>query len=164
MQSEFLTLPIDSRRKISEYEFCDKIKRISLLLVLIVSLNNRLLNFIWHGFHFPNSLPGRQAFLFSFLILTIGYKEIMEFRGTRIWHIAVSLVVIAGVYVTGAVWTDAEITEIMSFVVTGLFILCYAIIAVLYKVIGRENKGIVAEFVCTIAVVELIVNMAVSGF
>lgn len=30
LQSAFLTLPIDSRRKISEYEFCDKIKRISI--------------------------------------------------------------------------------------------------------------------------------------
>lgn len=141
-----------------------KLPRLAMVGFFLLSFSNNFLDFIWHGFHFPNSLPGRQAFLFSFLILTIGYKEIMEFRGTRIWHIAVSLVVIAGVYVTGAVWTDAEITEIMSFVVTGLFILCYAIIAVLYKVIGRENKGIVAEFVCTIAVVELIVNMAVTGF
>ena len=30
LQSEFLTLPIDSRRKIREYEFCDEIKRISI--------------------------------------------------------------------------------------------------------------------------------------
>ena len=30
LQSEFLTLPIDSRRKISEYEFCNKIKGISI--------------------------------------------------------------------------------------------------------------------------------------
>ncbi len=28
LQSEFLTHPIDSRRKISEYEFCNKIKGI----------------------------------------------------------------------------------------------------------------------------------------
>ena len=30
LQSAFLTLPVDSRRKISEYEFCDRIKGISI--------------------------------------------------------------------------------------------------------------------------------------
>ncbi len=47
-----------------------------LLLVLYLSFTNRTLNFIWHGFHFPNQIPYRQSFIFSFLIVFLGFKAI----------------------------------------------------------------------------------------
>ena len=47
-----------------------------LLLVMYLSFTNRTLNFIWHGFHFPNQIPYRQSFLFSFLVIFLGYKAI----------------------------------------------------------------------------------------
>ena len=47
-----------------------------LLTVMYLSFTNRTLNFIWHGFHFPNQIPYRQSFLFSFLIVFLGYKAI----------------------------------------------------------------------------------------
>lgn len=46
LQSEFLTLPIDSRRKISEYEFCDKIKRISIGDYLLWAVAYRMVSSI----------------------------------------------------------------------------------------------------------------------
>ena len=47
----------------------------SLLAVfMFISLNFTLLDYIWHGFHFPNQLPGRQSFLFIFLMLVISYN------------------------------------------------------------------------------------------
>lgn len=45
-----------------------------LLVFMFISLNFTLLDFIWHGFHFPNQLPGRQSFLFIFLALVISYR------------------------------------------------------------------------------------------
>ncbi len=51
-----------------------KIAYAVLLVFMFVSFNFNLLDFIWHGFHFPNQLPGRQSFLFIFLILFIGYR------------------------------------------------------------------------------------------
>lgn len=47
-----------------------------LLLIMYVSFTNRTLDFIWHGFHFPNQIPFRQSFLMSFLIAFIGFKTI----------------------------------------------------------------------------------------
>lgn len=46
LQSEFLTLSIDSRRKISEYEFCDKIKRISIGDYLLWAVAYRMVSSI----------------------------------------------------------------------------------------------------------------------
>lgn len=39
-----------------------------LFMVLTMCLN--LGDFVWHGFHYPNQLPGRQGFLFIFLALS----------------------------------------------------------------------------------------------
>lgn len=53
------------------------IKKLSYLLLfafMFLSFNFNLLDFIWHGFHFPNQLPGRQSFIFAFLGLVIAYS------------------------------------------------------------------------------------------
>ncbi len=45
----------------------------ALILFMLVSFNFNLLDFIWHGFHFPNQLPGRQSFLFAFICLAAAW-------------------------------------------------------------------------------------------
>lgn len=45
----------------------------------LLSMNLNVLDYIWHGFHYPNQLPGRQSFLFIFLILTFGYSAFGAF-------------------------------------------------------------------------------------
>ncbi len=42
-----------------------------LLLVLGLSIQCNILDFIWHGFHFPNQLPGRWTFLFSLFVILL---------------------------------------------------------------------------------------------
>ena len=52
----------------------EKIAGILVLAFLIVSCNLNYLDFIWHGMHFPNMLPYRFSFLFSFTLLIIAYR------------------------------------------------------------------------------------------
>lgn len=52
----------------------EKISGILVLVFLLVSCNLNYLNYIWHGMHFPNMLPYRFSFLFSFTLLIIGYR------------------------------------------------------------------------------------------
>lgn len=33
--------------------------------------------------HFPDSLPGRQTFLYAFLMLAVSYEAFLHFKGTR---------------------------------------------------------------------------------
>ena len=44
------------------------------LLIFVLSCIFRLPDYIWHGFHFPNMLPGRFTFLFSFTVLTMAFR------------------------------------------------------------------------------------------
>ena len=43
------------------------------VVFLFVSFNINLLDYIWHGMHYPNQLPGRQSFLFCFMIVNAAY-------------------------------------------------------------------------------------------
>lgn len=43
----------------------------TLLLFFLASFSINVLNFIWHGFHYPNSLPARQSFIYIALLLTV---------------------------------------------------------------------------------------------
>ncbi|MGX8691988.1 MAG: YfhO family protein, partial [Eubacteriales bacterium] len=49
----------------------EKVASILLIAVLAVSFNFNSLNYIWHGFHFPNDLPYRQSFVYVFFLLTL---------------------------------------------------------------------------------------------
>lgn len=68
----FLLLPM--------YCLCDKIDKkekmgkLALLALFLVSFNTNIPNYIWHGFHFPNSLPARESFIYIFLVVTMIYE------------------------------------------------------------------------------------------
>ena len=52
----------------------EKVGTLSLLAVLYFSFSLNIPNYIWHAFHFPNDLPYRQSFIYSFVLLVIAYK------------------------------------------------------------------------------------------
>ena len=68
------------------YLFVPKIKgrekaaHVLLLLLLFFSFNTNILNYVWHAMHFPNDLPFRFSFLYSFLLLWIAYKVFLNLK------------------------------------------------------------------------------------
>ena len=52
----------------------DKLCALFLLLFFNVSFIVRQLDYIWHGFHFPNMIPYRFSFLYSFVLLVMAYR------------------------------------------------------------------------------------------
>ena len=61
----------------------EKICNLSLIAFFLLSCNINYLNFIWHGFHFPNSLPYRFTFLYCFFIVTLAYKAFINLDGVK---------------------------------------------------------------------------------
>lgn len=65
----------------------EKIASVVLLAVMYFSFNINYLNFAWHGFHFPNDLPYRQSFMYSFILIVMAFKafkHITEFSKKQI--------------------------------------------------------------------------------
>ena len=55
-----------------------------MLLFFFASFSFNILNFIWHGFHYPNSLPCRQSYIYIFLVLFACYRAYM-YLGETPW-------------------------------------------------------------------------------
>lgn len=70
----------------------EKIVSCLFLVFFIFSSNFNALDFILHGFRFPNMLPGRYTFLINFVILFIGYRGLMLLKDISkkdLWGIAI---------------------------------------------------------------------------
>ena len=61
-------------------KFKEKIAKVSLVFIFLLSFNTNIPNYIWHGFHYPNSLPARESFLYIFLVLTMCYEALINIR------------------------------------------------------------------------------------
>lgn len=57
-----------------------KFLTLGLMAFLMLSLNNNVLNFLWHGMHYPNQLPYRNAYVLCFFVLTVAYDMLPELR------------------------------------------------------------------------------------
>ncbi len=71
--------------------FREKMLNGGLLVFLFLSLNINKLDFIWHGFHFPNQLPYRYTFAICFVLIGMAYRaftRIDEIQVNMIWKLA----------------------------------------------------------------------------
>ena len=88
----------------------DKICAVSLLIFFIFSFILRQLDYIWHGFHFPNMIPYRFSFLYSFVLLYMAYRAWTLRESFRIWQIY-----LAGVLSLGVMACSNQIGEFSLF-------------------------------------------------
>ena len=105
----------------------EKIATLALLAVLYASFNINFLNYIWHGFHFPNDLPYRQSFIYSFFLLLMAYKTFIRLREFKTVHIGIVGAVLLGFIVL--------VDELTSKNVTSTTILFTIILVVLYVIV-----------------------------
>lgn len=68
------------------FAICEKIaiKRrfamLGLTVVLLFSFSTNILDFIWHGLNYPDSLPARQSFIYIFLVLVMSFEAFSNIR------------------------------------------------------------------------------------
>ncbi len=73
----------------------EKIAHVAILGLLFFSFNINYANFVWHAFHFPNDLPYRFSFMYSFILLVMAYKtfvRLKEFEAKQILSVGIALV------------------------------------------------------------------------
>ena len=73
----------------------EKIFSCGILGVMFASCYTNYLNYIWHGFHFPNDLPYRFSYMYSFLLLIFAFRAftfIKEYTKRQIIGVGVATV------------------------------------------------------------------------
>lgn len=61
-------------------KLAEKLRKLLLLALLVVSMNATTLNFIWHGFHDQYGIPNRFVFVYIFVLLLMAYEAVMRLR------------------------------------------------------------------------------------
>lgn len=61
------------------------------LLFMILSCILKPLEYIWHGFHFPNMIPYRFSYLISFALITMAFKAFITIDSSSVFSIIIAL-------------------------------------------------------------------------
>ena len=142
----------------------EKLPRLLMLVFFMVSFAQNQLDFIWHGMHFPQGLPGRQSFLFIFLLLSMGFATVRKWKGIRPYQIPLAGIVAAVLLVVGAVAGDSSVTGDDSIMITVLFVLVYILLMLPLKLVRvPAYRQFLSGFLVCTAIGELAINMAVTG-
>ncbi len=115
----------------------EKVGKLVLLLVLLLSFSYNIPTFIWHGMNYPDSLPSRQSFLYILLLLTVCMDAYLHLKEASKGELAVSIS--AGflfVLLVQKLVTD-DAFEAKTWLLTGMFLAIYAIL--LYVARNQEK-------------------------
>ena len=58
----------------------ERIGKVLMVVLFLISFNMNIPNYIWHGFHFPNSLPARESFIDIFLLVIMSYEAVIHIK------------------------------------------------------------------------------------
>ncbi|MCR4672787.1 MAG: YfhO family protein [Lachnospiraceae bacterium] len=118
----------------------ERLVRLILTAFVFISFNVNVLDYVWHGFHFPNDLPGRFSFIFAFLMIDMAYDA---FKGIRVEgrsRFIISAVIAAALFVCAARFGEEE-AGTYSLALTAVLLGVYILITAVYR-----RKGNVRAF------------------
>ncbi len=130
---------------------------LALVGVLLLGFSTNILDFIWHGLNYPDSLPGRQSFIYIFLVLVMGYEAYRNLHKEDAKQIVNCYLVAAAflLFVEKFAQTDHFETWV-EFLNLG-FVTAYAIVLYLYRT--REKRSVRM----ILALATLVIVVAESG-
>lgn len=140
----------------------EKLLNGAFLAFLIFSLNVNKLDFIWHGFHFPNQLPYRYTFMICFLLIGMAYQVFQRVDEIRVDHLWILLAAGGGYYLLAQKILTEHIKDLDLFVYSGLaWLALYVVILILYKK-GRLPKNLLLILTVILLTCEMASNTCTS--
>ena len=155
----FLAVLYASNRRIPLRE---KAAYIAMAFFMLAGFAINVLNFIWHGMHYPNSLPARQSFIYIFLILFICFRAWENIgcmtKREIVRAFAVSMILIL-------FWQDTAEDDAFpfgSFYMALVLTAAYALFMHMFRS-GRTRRKIIGAAVFMTALIELSANTAYTS-
>ena len=134
-----------------------KIKYLLLLVLFVISFNNQLLNYIWHGFHNQYGIPNRFAFLYVFVLILMAYEVYLNRRRVRTPMIVVAYVVCM-LFVVYAYYNAETVYDVRTYIASAVLLTIYLLVFVLYRKLPGKWKRGVGYSLIVIAILEMAVN------
>lgn len=126
---------------------------------MLLGFSTNVLNFIWHGFNYPDSLPARQSFIYVLLILIMcysAYHHIMEAEPKHILYgylCAVLFILFCEEFIN----TDDFAVGVEW--LTLLFISIYAVLLYLYR---TRADGRLRQYIALVALFAVVAENGIN--
>lgn len=110
----------------------EKVTTLLLLGTLYITFNLNFANYIWHGLHFPNDLPYRQSFIYSFILLVIAYKTFLRLNEFKARHFGIVGAALIAYLVIVEELTSKNVTDATVLLSLALIVL-YVLVLTVFK-------------------------------
>ncbi len=154
----FILLPIYLMAK--NIRLSEKLAHLAMLALLYMSFNVNVFNFIWHGMHYPNQLPYRFAFVYSFVLVVMMYRAMSGLKDMSAAQIAMGamsgilFIVMAEHLIPDEVDHETALVSILFLI---LLTACFSLIRD-----KRRSFRFVIQALAVVMVLELLVNTIVT--
>lgn len=143
----------------------EKIGRLLVTGFVLVSLNINVLDYVWHGFHFPNNLPGRFSFIYIFMVVVMAYDA---WQSLRLMNMKAFLGIFAAEAVLFGVclWYPKDRLPLYSMIVTGILMALYMILLVAYRrhsFLMIKGYKVLPQMLCLLVLTIEVAGNAVFG-
>ena len=133
----------------------------TVLIFFLASFSINVLNYIWHGFHYPNSLPARQGFIYIFLVLYLCCRTVFLRDGNTRGDLKLSFLLSFCFIVFCQKFVENEDFHFVVYYAAMIFVALYALIHWMVRV-RRLNVNTAAFFLLALVAVEAAVNMTAT--
>ena len=131
---------------------------------LLLSFSTNVLDFIWHGCNYPDSLPARQSFLYVFLLLSMSYGAFLHLRKRSGEMIIGSVVLAVGFFVLCEKLVEADSFTFGVFIGSISLVVLYGALFYFYgNPECKKNRFMVIGILLAVGIVECFVNTIVTS-
>ncbi|MEG2396941.1 MAG: YfhO family protein, partial [Oscillospiraceae bacterium] len=122
----------------------EKLAYAMLVIILVVSFEIPMVNYLWHGMSAPACFPYRFAFVYAFILMIIAYKAFLNIREMPKWAIAIPSALITGLYVYAFITTEKS--QITNLIISATFSAVFVVLIILMQNVkkGKLAMSIVA--------------------
>lgn len=130
------------------------------LILLIVPCFIGCFNYIWHLFTIPNFYSFRYSFLVCLLLITLGYKSIINLNINKIkilLYLVIYLIISLYFIIITHFGNYYSFLDYKKIWITLIFLIIY--IVILHKM---QDKKTISKFLITTIIIEILLNIAIT--
>lgn len=147
----FILLPLYATDR--EIPIRERFGMLALQGILLLSFGTNVLNFIWHGLNYPDSLPARQSFIYILLVLTMCYRACRFVRKTQPAHILYAYLGAVAFLLFVEKFVEQEDFAVWTAVCNLAFVTVYAVLLYLYRTKEQDRIRLILGVVALAAVI-----------
>ncbi len=153
MVSLFLIVTFMVSKSVSRRE---KVARIIPIIIILVSVNEKALSYVWNGFHYQTMVPARYMFILIFLLGEIAYDCVIVIRKITKTEVALMLCALVTLCLVIIGWrTDLDVWGSIAWIAV-----VYSCIAIGFMWIKRTEK--IRQMLMILLAVELSIQFCYS--